>query len=352
VPSKRQPSKQRRAAQNRAQREALAARREHASQAATTAASTGSSGSSGGSGSSGAAGRGRSSLLSGLTGTGGAKNQARPVRPLGGFGGRIMGGTAGEPGARGVLLSVPLAIAAAIYMLGFFTLAVDDRGNQLPRAAGSFRGLYLATREALTGQEVVARQELAVSAIGSVWVALTMIPLLVVFGVFYVFRYRHAQSTYWTVTIGMLVVAASILLAGQTPYIGAMAALTWASFQIRRSELPVKMAEREAARAARAEAAAAKAAEDDDEAYDEEAYDEEAYEDDDAEDDDAEDDTEYDTEYDEDAYEEEAYDDGEPQDGGSAEDESGGADDDVLKELEAEMDEDEGRSGGTAPGPR
>jgi hypothetical protein len=295
-----------------------------------------------------------------------------------------MGDTAGEPGARGVLLSVPLGIVAAVWLLGFAKLDVDDRGEPLPISNGNgFRGLYLATREALTGREVTVQRELGVQAVGTFWLIMVVIPLLVVLGVFVFFRLRRAQSTYWTVTIGMLLIAATVLLLGRIEYIGSMIALTWASFQIRRAELPGKMADREAARAARAEAAAAAAAEQaDDEEYDEDEYDEdaeyedEAYyeEDEDAEGDEADgDDTTEDdeTEYDEEAYEDGYVDEdetGEAGDAAEVDDEAAVGDDvdqsardederivdydeDVLKELEAEIDESEGRDGDGATKP-
>jgi hypothetical protein len=312
-----------------------------------------------------------------------------------------MGDTAGDPGARGVLLSVPLGIVAAVWLLGFAKLDVDDRGEPLPISNGNgFRGLYLATREALTGHEVTAQRELGVQAVGTFWLIMVVIPLLVVLGVFVFFRLRRAQSTYWTVTIGMLLIAATVLLLGRIEYIGSMAALTWASFQIRRAELPGKMADREAARAARAEAAAAAAAEQADDEYDEDDYDEDAeYEDeayyeededaegedgdadddDTTEDDEAEDDE---AEYDEEAYEDGDVDEDETDEAGDADevdaetaaDETGADDEvavaddvdesapdederivdydeDVLKELEAEIDESEGRDGDGATKP-
>jgi len=280
-----------------------------------------------------------------------------------------MGDTAGDAGARGVLLSLPLGIAAAVYLLGFAKLEVDDRGEPLPiNGSNGFRGLYLATREALTGQQVTPHKELGVEAIGTFWLLMVVIPLLVVLGVFVIFRFRRAQSTYWTVTIGMLLIAATVLLLGRIEYIGAMGALTWASFQIRRAELPGKMAEREAVRAARAEAAAAEAEEDDDEydddeaEYDEDEYEEEAeYDEDDdveededaeVEEDEAEEDDTVDEVEDDAEYVDEADDDVVDED--VAEDDDDGYDDDVLKELQAEIDESEGRSGsgGTKPGPR
>jgi hypothetical protein len=210
-----------------------------------------------------------------------------------------MGETADQPGALGVLLSVPLGLVAAVYLLAFFKIDVDDRGEALPISGGNgFRGLYLATREALTGKDVAVGRELGTSAVGPFWLVMVIVPLLVVLAVFFVFRFRRAQSMYWTVTIGMLLIAASVLLLGRIEYVGSMAALTWASFQIRKAELPGKMADREAARAAAAEARAAEPDEDDDE-YDDEEYDEyedEEYDEDDdeLEDEDVEDESEED----------------------------------------------------------
>ena len=211
--------------------------------------------------------------------------------------------------------------------------------------------------EALTGHEVTPEKQLGVEAIGSFWLVMVIVPLLVVLGVFILFRLRRSQSMYWTVTVGMLLIAGTVLLLGRIEYIGSMAALTWASFQIRRAELPGKMAEREAVRSARAEAAAAATAEEDDD-EDEYEYDE----DDDAEEGEYdEDDYAEEGEYDEDDYAEDVEDveddyvdeegdegdEPEPVTDAAADDESDDVvdyDEDILKELEAEIDESEGRA--------
>jgi hypothetical protein len=324
-----------------------------------------------------------------------------------------MGDTADQPGASGVLLSVGFGLISAVFLLGFFKTDADDRGHDLPIEGGSgFRGLYLATREALTGKQITPRSELALSAIGPEWAVWVGISLAIVIGVFVTFRFQRRESMYWPVTIGMLLLAAMLVLYKMIFFIPSMGALTWANFQIRRAELPGKMAERQAAREARADAAAQEADEDEDEdEYDEDAYEEGAYEDEDeydeeayeeeedaeaeaAEADDTEaDDTEYEDEdedgveyeeeaaYDEDEDEDVEYEDEDEEDAVDEYDDEVEADDteyeddepepsdespaaaadddgdrivdydeDILKELEAEIDESDG--GGAKSGPR
>jgi len=293
-----------------------------------------------------------------------------------------MGDRAEWPGAMAVLLAPVFAILSYVYLLGFYKVEVDDRDHVVPVGGGrGFRGLYVAAREALTGKNVSLEKVLAISGIGPAWALLAGIPLLFAIGAFVVFRYRKADSMYWPITIAMLLVAGAVLLLGMIWYIPTMAALTVASFQIRKAELPAKTAERQAAREAAKSRSGKAAADEDEDEYDDEdleddeyEYDEEAYEGEELEDEDedVEGDEDDGGEYEDDVYEEEdeyededadEYDETDEVDEvDKAGDEDEGIeaeataseidyDEDILKELEDEVD-DESEEGGTKSGPR
>jgi hypothetical protein len=234
VPSKRQPAKQRRAAENRAKRAALAARTERASQPRATSTS----GSSRTSGSSGSRSR-----------RGGAPTKAPGVLPEAGLGGGLAGWKewfgfgASRPRGAGVLAALIALVAAVVAYIGtpFLRVSVDDRDEVLPAGVNAFRGLYLETRSYLTGHEVTARSISALDAQGPGLFLILAVPLLVVVGTVVAFR-RTGRSL--PLTIGMLVLAVLVLLLGFTVFLAAMIALAVASFQVRKVEMAERMAER------------------------------------------------------------------------------------------------------------
>ncbi|HEY8545263.1 MAG TPA: hypothetical protein VIL36_09450, partial [Acidimicrobiales bacterium] len=295
MPSKRQPSKQQRAAQNRARREALAARRANAQQSRsgeTRAVTNGSSADSGG-------GR-RRGLLGGLL--------APPASSASGGGAQSRAVPAANPNAgRGALLvALVLSVGAAIAIIFLIKPKLDDRDEVVPTTG--FGGLYLEAREALGGSSETTETTF-LDAQGPVGLVIALLPAAVAVGAFLVYRARQAReaSTYWPLTIGMVLMALTVML-GNVWAMPAMVAMAIASFQVRRQELPAKIAERAAARDARRggddEDVIDVEEVDADEAYDEDeyddAYDDDAYDDDEDEDEDGDGgDTEVDTEVDE-----------------------------------------------------
>ena len=234
MPSKRQPAKQRRAAENRAKRAALAARTERASQPRATSTS----GSSRTSGSFGSRSR-----------RGGAPTKAPGVLPEAGLGGGLAGWKewfgfgASRPRGAGVLAALIALVAAVVAYIGtpFLRVSVDDRDEVLPAGVNAFKGLYLETRSYLTGHEVTARSISALDAQGPGLFLILAVPLLVVVGTVVAFR-RTGRSL--PLTIGMLVLAVLVLLLGFTVFLAAMIALAVASFQVRKVEMAERMAER------------------------------------------------------------------------------------------------------------
>jgi hypothetical protein len=254
VPSKRQPSKQRRAAQNRARAQALAARREAASQPARSPATSTSSSSSGAS----AAGR-RPGLLAGLLGgapRSGASGGGRTGAAATSAGGRA-------PGTVPTLLALVFGALSFVLFL-FSQVPVDDRDEPLPTnpSGMNFRAVYLEARSILTGDEVTARDVSVFDAHGPAVLIYGLVPLAVVIAVFVAFR---RSPTSRPLTIGMLAMAVVVLFAGGFTWFPSLIALAVGSFMARRAELPARMAEREQARQQREE-------EDEDE-YDDEEYD-------------------------------------------------------------------------------
>jgi hypothetical protein len=314
VPSKRQPSKQRRAAQNRASRQALAARTEAASQPRQHSSSSSTAGSAGGESPIRSGGGG---LLSGLFGGGGGGGGGLFGGGGGSGGGGLFGGGGGR--ARGPVASGPVdirgagpggrtpgqtavRIALALGVLSFLTFAfltripVDDRGDPV---LFNFQAARLDARSILTGQEVVAEDVTVVDAFGPAVLLAGLIPLVILVAVFV--RYRQQPSSR-PLTIGMLALAGAgfivpsfipdLAVMANMPFLLALVAVAVGSFQARRAEMTLRMAD---------QAGAPQPADDEDldDEYDddvEDEYDDEDVEEDEYDDEDLDEDDEYDDE--------------------------------------------------------
>ncbi|HEX8804765.1 MAG TPA: hypothetical protein VF743_11235 [Acidimicrobiales bacterium] len=224
MPDKRQTSKQRRAARNRAYRESLAARRENVASPPARPVSAGSSGSSG---------------ASSVTGTATASGGQRPRSGLA----RLLGG-GGRPGDRAVLLALIFAVASFVGLL-FFRVPVDDRDEPLP---SSFGGVALEARSAITGHEVTKDSVTVLDAYGGSAIALFLLPVLVTAVTFWANRTRTPRTR--ILTIGMIVLAAMVILVTAFGFffMPSLIALAVASFQVRRSEMPARAAQQAAGR--------------------------------------------------------------------------------------------------------
>ena len=234
VPDKRQTSKQKRAARNRAQREALAARRENAATPARTPVTTGSR--TGGSTTS-ASGSSRAA----------ATAVAAPSDP------RPPGLAAyrrenRRPGDFAVISAVLLALVGLALSLQA-SVTVDDRGEALPL---KFGGVALDARSIITGEDVGTKENI-ISVYGFPIVAMMLVPVLVVIAVM-VLNFRRADQRSRLLTFGMVAVAAVVFLAGPNGiyFLGALVALLVGSFQVRKVEAPSRDAQMAARREARA----------------------------------------------------------------------------------------------------
>lgn len=225
VPDKRNPSKQRRATRNRANREALAARRENvvASAANPTRASGG-----GGNGSTGGARRGAAA-------TAGAS-----APPPSGLMGMLR---SRRPGDRAVLLSVLFAIVSVVFLM-FVKVDVDDRGDAIPPSYG---GVTILAREAITGEPMPDRTETLLSASGPGILAVMALPVAVTLFAFWGNRRPDRGRMLTFAMFGML---AAVLVTGGLGiyFLPSLIAIGFASFQVRRLEMPARTAERQAPR--------------------------------------------------------------------------------------------------------
>jgi uncharacterized membrane protein YkvA (DUF1232 family) len=220
VPDKRQDSKQRRAARNRASRDALAARRENAVASRATP----------------------SSSSSGPTRAGGSRRAAAPTPyaaapPPSGVREML---TSRRPGDRAVILSVAFALLALVFV--FITkIPVDDRGEPFP---AQFGGAAHVAREAVTGEPVPDESKTLISVGGPVVLLFAGIPVAItLFAAFY--ANRRPDRARW-LTYAMFAMAAVVFLTINISvyFLAPLLALGWASFQARKADLPARVAER------------------------------------------------------------------------------------------------------------
>jgi hypothetical protein len=218
VPSKRQPSKQRRAAENRAKRQALAARSEHAQVPRSTSTYSTGAGSSGGRAST------SSTTTTGATGGG----------LLGGL--FSFGGGSGPtiPGYKAVQMGAVLSLVGFVISM-LQPVKVDDRGEEIPQVF--MHGLYMQARSLIAGKTIDAEDASLISARGWTAVALLLIPVLIAIATFVSFR---KQPVARTLTISMLLMAVAVVL--NTPnsdraiyMMPALIAIAVGSFQVRKA---------------------------------------------------------------------------------------------------------------------
>jgi uncharacterized membrane protein YgcG len=320
VPDKRQTSKQRRAARNRAYREAMAARRENAATEArersTRAASSSSSSSSSstrGAARGAAVGGGRSSGIAGA-----------------------LFGRANGVGDTAVLLTLLFALAAgglSLYVaFSSKSVPVDHSGDAISSWPAVSRQAYAVLHDT----DVVTKKTTLVDAYGPVIPIFALLPALVAVGAFVSHRRQPRSRPLTFALVAMALVSVFNLFAMY--FLPALISLAFAGFQVRKTEAPV------ARGGGRGQPA------DDEDVID---VDEVEPEEDDLEDEYDEDEYDEDEDVDEDEYEDEDLE--EDEDDSVQEDEDDGVraeadtderegNDDVLAELEAEIG-DEGEPG-------
>ena len=224
MPDKRQESKQRRAARNRANREALAARRENVG--AASAAPTGKASGDPKAGSAGSARGARSAASGSATST---PNTATS--------------TGRRPGELALWAALVLAVAGALAMIFVLKVPVDDRGEVVPTGPGRLGGLTLAAREAVTGEPVPDRDVSYVDAYGMGGVIPTAVPIAL--AAFAVWASRR-QDRSRLLTYAMLGMAVAVLFGGGLFFFPTLIFVAIGGFLARRADLPARAAERAA----------------------------------------------------------------------------------------------------------
>jgi hypothetical protein len=219
VPDKRQTSKQRRAARNRASRDALAARRTNAVTGATVP-STSRASSAGPAG----AGSGTAATAAGRTG----------------FGGLLGAGGRRRPGDLAVLVALVLAIGAAVVVL-FQRVDVDDRGEPLPAA---FKGVAVLAIEA-SGRGVPDSSASLIDAYGAGILLPVALPVAVAAFAFWANR-RPNRSRALTYTMVAMAVAILFSAGIGTFFLPSLIALGFATYQVRKADMPARVAEKAA----------------------------------------------------------------------------------------------------------
>lgn len=186
----------------------------------------------------------------------------------------------GNPGRGALLVSLVLAVGSGLVILFVIKPKIDDRGDPVTPVFG---GLYVRAREVLTGGPIETTKTSMLDAYGGALLIWVLLPVLVTVGAFIVYRIRtgKGQSVYWPLTISMVLLAL-IVMTGRSyaaPALPAMVAMAVASFQVRKAEMPARMAERVAGGGDDVIEAEAEEADSDDE-YDDEYEDEDGvYED-------------------------------------------------------------------------
>jgi hypothetical protein len=157
-----------------------------------------------------------------------------------GFGGLLASRGNRRPGDLAVMVALGLAIVSAVYLLSFYKVSVDDRGEPLPPA---FQAVALAAREAITGQELPDNEALVVDAYGPGILFIIALPVVVAAFAFWANRRPNRRRA---LTYTLVAMAVAVLFSGGVGpyYFPSLIALAVASFQIRRTDMPARVAER------------------------------------------------------------------------------------------------------------
>lgn len=183
----------------------------------------------------------------------------------------------GNPGRGALLVSLVLAVGSGLAILFVIKPKVDDRGEPV---APVFGGLFLRAREVLTDGPIRTSDTSMLDAHGGAVLAWALLPAVIAIGAFLIYQFRRPRglSLYWPLTVSMVLLALSVMM-GASYAMPAMVAMAIASFQVRKAEMPARMA----GRVAQQDEAAAED-DDEDEYYDEDEYeDEDEYDDEDDE---------------------------------------------------------------------
>jgi hypothetical protein len=136
------------------------------------------------------------------------------------------------------MVALGLAIVSAVSVLFFTKVPVDDRGEPLPRA---FQGVAVTAREAITGQQLPDKRQSLLEASGPGVILYLALPVAVAAFAFWANR-RPDRSR--MITFALVAMAGLVLFLGGYFFFPSLVALAVASFQIRKADMPARVAER------------------------------------------------------------------------------------------------------------
>jgi hypothetical protein len=155
-----------------------------------------------------------------------------------GFGGLLGSRGNRRPGDLAVTVALGLAIVSAVSVLFFTRVPVDDRGEPLPR---TFQGVAVSAREAITGEQMPDKKESLLEASGPTVILYLALPVAVAAFAFWANR-RPDRSR--LLTFALVALAALVLFLGGYFFFPTLVALAVASYQIRKADMPARVAER------------------------------------------------------------------------------------------------------------
>ena len=136
------------------------------------------------------------------------------------------------------MVALGLAIVSAVSVLFFTKVPVDDRGEPLPR---TFQGVAVTAREAITGQQLPDKHQSLLEASGPGVILYLALPVAVAAFAFWANR-RPDRSR--LITFALVAMAGLVLFLGGYFFFPSLVALAVASFQIRKADMPARVAER------------------------------------------------------------------------------------------------------------
>jgi hypothetical protein len=136
------------------------------------------------------------------------------------------------------MVALGLAIVSAVSVLFFTKVPVDDRGEPLPR---TFQGVAVSAREAVTGEQMPDRSESLLESSGPGVILYLALPVAVAAFAFWANR-RPDRSR--LLTFALVAMAGLVLFLGGYFFFPTLVALAVASYQIRKADMPARVAER------------------------------------------------------------------------------------------------------------
>jgi hypothetical protein len=140
------------------------------------------------------------------------------------------------------MAALGLAIVSAVSVLFFTRVPVDDRGEPLPQR---FQGVAESAREAITGEQMPNEKTSLVDAFGPSILFAIALPVVVTGFAFWANRRPNRARLLMYAMVAMAVVVLFAGVIGQY-FFPSLIALAIATFQVRKADMPARVAERAA----------------------------------------------------------------------------------------------------------